>query len=305
MNKSILNQFRLTVAEKGFGIYGIKVQRINGESMSHRWRSDDPVCIYSAAKTIASLAVGLCIQDKQFAVNDKVLDFFPEYRILAAPGSEAIEIRDLLHMASGKLAYWFNSDEHTMMTNDWAELFFKVPVTKEPGTFFYYSNACTYMLGRIVERISGKNLRDFLVSRLFIPLEIFNPQWHSCPQGHSLAASGLYLTTDQFARVGEMLLNKGSYKDRQIISKNYINDAISDTIDNKRIDPTNAENSSGYGYQIWKCAFEGAYRMDGKYGQLCIVIPSKGAVITVTAHEEKAKNDIIHAVFEDIVHQLD
>lgn len=304
MNKSILDQFRMTVAEQKLGLYGIKIEKRSGECISHHWRSDDPVSLYSASKTFTSLAVGMCVEDVQMTLKDEVLGFFPEYKSIATQGSEKITVRDLLHMASGKETFWFDADEHTMMTTDWAELFFKVPVTKEPGTYFYYSNACTYILGRIVEKISGKNVRDFLMSRLFIPLEIFNPQWHTCNQGHTLAATGLFLKIDEFSRLGMTLLNGGVYKNKRVISEEYVNSMVNDTIDSKRIDPSNPDNASGYGYQVWKCSFEGAYRADGKYGQLCIIIPGKETVITVTSHEEKAKNDIVHAIFNDIVAQL-
>ncbi len=301
MNKSILMPFRMTVAEQNLGLYGIKVDKKNGESVTHHWRSRDPVCIYSASKTFTALAVGMCIDDVFLTVKDPVINFFPEYKGVASKGSDQITIEHLLHMASGKEEYWFGTEDHLKMTSDWAELFFKVPVTKKPGTYFHYSNACTYMLGRIVERVSGKNLRDFLAARLFTPLGIFNPQWHTCPGGHTLAATGLYLTIDEFSKLGMILLNDGIYNNQRLISENYIHAAVNHTIDTERLTSGSTHHGAGYGYQIWRCAHQGAYRADGKYGQLCIVVPDKEAVITVTAHEEKAKGEIIEAVFEDII----
>ena len=54
MDKSILNQFRLTVSEQNLGVYGIKVEK-DGKSVSHHWRSDDPVNLYSGSKTFTSM----------------------------------------------------------------------------------------------------------------------------------------------------------------------------------------------------------------------------------------------------------
>ncbi len=300
MDKSILNQFRLTVSEQNLGVYGIKVEQ-EGKSVSHRWRSDDPVNIYSGSKTFTSMAVGMCIDDGKLNVTDSVLGFFPEYREIASQGSEQITIRDLLHMASGKLEFWFGVTDEVMVAMDWAQLFFQVPVTKKPGTFFFYSNACTYMLGRVVEKISGQNVRDFLIPRLFTPLAILNPQWHTCPNGHSLAATGLFLTTDEFSRLGITLLNGGVYNGTRIVSESYLQNAVSDLIDTNYVE---LESSSGYAYQMWHCSYPGAYRADGMYGQFTIVIPDKKAVVTITSHEEKNSNDIIRAVFSDIVPQL-
>lgn len=303
MDKSILNQFRLTVSEQHLGVYGIIVEKANGESVSHRWRLNDEECVYSGSKTFTSMAVGICIDNGKLAVTDKVLDFFPEYKSIAAEGSEAITVRDLLHMASGKLQFMFGVDEETEYKTDWAELFFKIQVSAKPGTKFFYSNACTYMLGRIVEIISGQNVRDFLIPRLFTPLEIYNPQWHTCPKGHTLSATGLYLTTEQFSRLGLMMLNGGTYKGRRIVSESYLHNAVTDVFDNKDC-TEEPESSCGYCYQMWRCTYPGAYRADGMYGQYSIVVPDKNAVITVTSHEEKSPNDIIRAVFSDIVSQL-
>ena len=170
MDDSIFNEFRLTVAEKNLHVYGAHVEKKSGDCATHFWRSDDPVCLYSASKTFTSLAVGMCRDDGKLRLSDKVIDFFPEFRDAAAPGSDAITIRDLLHMASGKLEFWFGPLDDEKQTKDWAELFFRVPVTRKPGECFHYSNACTYMLGRGVEKVSGRTVRDFLVPRLFTPL---------------------------------------------------------------------------------------------------------------------------------------
>lgn len=304
MNKSILDQFRLTVSERNLGIYGIKVENTNGESISHRWRADDDVNLYSGSKTFTSLAVGICVDDGKLAVTDSVLGFFPEYQSIAAQGSEVITIWDLLHMASGKLEFWFGVDDQAMMATDWAQLFFQVPVTKKPGTFFFYSNACTYMLGRVVEKISGLNVRNFLMPRLFIPLGILNPQWHTDPMGHTIAASDLFLTTDEFSRLGMTLLNRGVYGGKRIVSESYLQSAVNDIIDNKKPDYDDPEGTSGYAYQMWRCSYPGTYRADGMYGQFSIVIPDKNTVVTITSHQEKDANDIIRAVFSDIVPQL-
>jgi CubicO group peptidase (beta-lactamase class C family) len=304
MDSSILTSFRLTVAERNLGVYGIKVETADGQSVSHRWRADDSVHLWSGSKTFTSLAVGMCMDDGKLGLNDLVLDYFPEYREIATPGSEKITVRNLLHMASGKLEFEFGVNDEVMRSTDWAELFFRVPVSKEPGTYFFYSNACTYLLGRIVEKLSGQTVRDFLVPRLFTPLEIWNPQWHTCPGGHSLAAIGLYLTTDEFSRLGLTLLNRGVYKGKRVVSESYLEKAVNDVFDNKRPNFDDTEGSSGYCYQMWRCSYPGAYRADGYYGQFSIVVPDKKAVVTVTSHEEKVANDIVRAVFKDIVPQL-
>ncbi|MCL6589023.1 MAG: beta-lactamase family protein [Firmicutes bacterium] len=304
MNDSILTQFRLTAIEKGLCLYGISIYQQNKGTISHRWRSDDKINLYSASKTFTAVAIGICRDEGRLSLYDRVIDFFPEYKSIMAEGSEKITIRDLLHMASGKDVYWFSADEETKLRVDWAELFFKEPQDREPGQKFFYSSACSYMLSRIVEKVSGNILRDFLVPRLFTPLGIHNPLWHTCPKGHTNGAMDLFLTTDELARLGITLLHDGIYQDRQIVSKSYIQEAITDILGNNDYVDTDPESRAGYGYQLWRCTPEGIYRIDGKYGQFSIVIPDKGAVVTITAHQEKTPNDILRAVYHDILPKL-
>jgi CubicO group peptidase (beta-lactamase class C family) len=304
VNESIFNQFRMTVAERGLGLYGALIYTKKDGSVAHRWRSDDKVCLYSGSKTFTSLAIGICVDEGRLKISDRVVDFFPEYKNISASADKEICIRDLLHMASGKGVFMFSVDEQTLYSTDWAELFFKEPQVREPGTFFLYSNACTYMLSRIVEKVSGETLRNYLLPRLFTPLGILNPQWHTCPRGHSLGGTGLFLTTEEFSRLGITLLHRGLYKDKRIVSEKYVAELSSDIFDNKDCEFKDVESKSGYGYQVWKCSHEDAYRADGLYGQFSIVVPSKSAVVTVTAHEEKVPNDILRAVYKDILPSL-
>lgn len=305
MRESILNQFRLTVLEKGYGIYGINVYQEGQEDLSYQWRSNDKVCLYSGSKTFTSVAIGICQDEGLLKLSDTVLSFFPEYKDIASEHSDVITIRDLLHMASGKKVFYFSGDEEEMRTNDWAKLFFSDPMKCEAGSDFFYSNACTYMLSRIVEKVSGITLRDFLIPRLFSPLGIFNPQWHTCPGGHTLGATELYLTTKEFSKLGLIFLNGGVYKGKRIVSETFIKDATTNIISTADAGHDAGEGTNGYGYQLWLCSYKGAYRADGMYGQFCVVFPDKKAVITVTSHEENNPNDILRAIYKDIIPYLD
>jgi len=302
MKTSILDQFRLTVQERHLGLYAVRVHQKGRDEISHFWRSDDKVCLYSGSKTYTSLAVGICRDQGKLQLGDTVLSFFPEYQALASPGSEAITVRHLLQMASGKRQFLFAGAPERMRTFDWAELFFSDPMMAPAGTEFFYSNACTYMLSRVVEKITGKTLRDFLVPVLFDPMGIDNPQWHTCPRGHTLGATELFLTNAEYSRLGRLFLDGGVYDGHRIVSKAYLKESVSDAIDNSGWE--DGESKVGYGYQLWRCSHPKAYRADGLYSQFCVVFPREKAVVTVTAHEEKKQNDILRAIYSDILPHL-
>ena len=295
LDKSIFNSFRMTAAERNLCVYGAHVYKKGEGCVEHRFRNDDYVNLYSASKTFTSVAIGICRDEGRLQLADKVLSFFPEYENIAAKGSEDITIRDILHMSSGKETLWTPPEEE-----DVAGDFFKAPLSRRPGDRFFYSNHCTYMCGRIVEKVSGQILRDYLMPRLFRPFGIFNPQWQQCMKGHTIAASGLFLRTSELAKLGRMLLEKGEYEGTRIVSAEYVDMMHTDIVDTAHWTP-DEESASGYGYQVWNCTVPGVFRADGMYGQFSIVIQEKEAVITLTSHREYSANDIIRAAFNDIL----
>ena len=301
---SLFDQFRLTCLERNLGVYGVHLYQQGQGEVEHRFRADDRVHLWSASKTFTSLAVGMCQGEGRLTLADKVLDFFPEWASVAAPGSEAIRLVDLLHMCGGKdFAMFEETDEHKIDATDWAELFFRSRVVTPPGSHFFYANACTYMLGRIVEKVSGETLRDYLMPRLFDPLDILNPWWNTCPRGHSLGATGLQLTTSELARMGRLMLQGGVWDDAQLAPADYVQAMHTDVVPPHRHFDDD-ETDAGYGYQVWLNTTPGTWRADGMYGQFSIVLPEQGAVVTTTSHNEKGANDIIRAVFADIVPKL-
>jgi CubicO group peptidase (beta-lactamase class C family) len=294
----LLSDFRLSVIEKNLGVYGIHVYQ-NGKTLAeHRFRSNDRENLYSASKTFASVGIGIAESEGRFRLSDYVLDFFPEYKNIAYSGSEKITIQHLLQMSSGHMS----EDFSRYNSKDRAELFFISEMKKEAGSNFYYEDLCTYMLGRIVENVSGKIMLDYLKPRMFDILEIVNPQWNTCQNGHTSCSGGLYLNTEEFSRLGIMLLQNGKYKDKQIVSADYVNRMHSKWVDTTS--KNDAETRGGYGYQVWKCTLPNTYRAGGMYGQLCVVLTDYNAVITVTSHNEIEQNDILRAMWSDILPNL-
>jgi CubicO group peptidase (beta-lactamase class C family) len=302
MNTEILDTF-MAVANR-LGVYGIHLYQEGRGSTERRLRSNERVHLFSGSKAFTSMAVGIAAEEKRLSLTDTALSFFPQFRDIAAEGAEAITVTDLLQMRAGHENTLFTTVEAPHEPNrDWAEAFFRRPLIHPAGTVFLYDNGCTYMLSRIVEAVSGQTLRDYLMPRLFSPLGISNPQWHTCPGGHTLGAIGLYLTTEEFSRLGILLLQEGRWEDKQIVPASYIRLAATDLVEAQGF--PDAENRQGYGYQLWRCTVSGAYRADGKYGQYAIVLPDRRAVVTVTAHNEQNANDILRAVWREVLPRLD
>ena len=204
--------FKAANARENLGVYGIHVYQKGKPDRVARFRCDDRVHLFSGAKAFTSVAVGMASDEGRLSLADRVVDFFGEYRASFAAGCERMTVKDLLQMRTGHMSHGYDSDETLQEQHeDWADVFLRAPM-REPTreNAFYYENTSPYMLGRIIEKVSGESLRDYLMPRLFTPLDIPNPQWHTCPRGHTLGGTGLHLKTSEFARLGVMLLNYGS-----------------------------------------------------------------------------------------------
>lgn len=151
-------------------------------------------------------------------------------------------------------------------------------------------------------------MRDYLMPRLFEPLGIANPQWHRCPLGFSMGAVGLHLRTEEVSRLGLTLLHDGRHDGRQLIPADYVALMHETQIPTHRrksgpAGTPDLENAV-YGLHCWRCARDDAWRMDGMYGQFCIMFPHQRACIAVTANYAKASTDILDAIWAELVPYL-
>ena len=96
----------------------------------------------------------------------------------------------------------------------------------------------------VVHAISGLDLRDFLVLRLFGPLGIRNPQWLRCPLGFSLGAIGLQLRTSEITRIAQLPLHEGTCGRHRLVPGDYIARMTVDTTDTGRAEPDNPGSGS-------------------------------------------------------------
>jgi CubicO group peptidase (beta-lactamase class C family) len=236
-----------------------------------------PHILYSLSKSFTSTAVGLAIGEGKLSLDDEVLKFFPD-DAPAEPSANlrAMRVRDLLRMVSG------NQTEAPLRTQNvpWTKTFLAHPVPFKPGTHFLYNSPGSYMLSAIVQKVTGMTVLDYLKPRLFEPLGIDNPRWDASPQGISAGAYGLSLRTEEIARFGQLYLQKGEWKGKQLVPKQWIEEATARQTSNGS-SPT-SDWDQGYGYQFWRSRHN-TYRGDGAFGQYCMVIPELDAVVVITS----------------------
>ena len=247
----------------------------------------------SVSKTFTSMAVGLAIEQGLLRLDDRVADFFPD-KLPPSPSDKLrrITVRHLLTMNCGH-----DTDPTASVRNgegDWIEGFLAYPVEHEPGTRFCYNSLGTYMLSAIVQKVTGETVLDYLTPRLFTPLGIEGMTWQQSPQGINCGGWGLYLKTEDLAKMGQLLLQRGRWKGRQLIPAHWIDEASREQVpctpagmkpadaERRGLNRQNSDWVQGYGYQMWRCRHN-AFRADGAAGQYIVVLPDVDAVIVNTA----------------------
>ena len=267
--------------------------------------------IHSVSKSFVSMAVGMAVEEGILSLDERPAEIFRD-KLPQNPSENLmnITIRDMLMMAAGHdyfVLQGYSGDpkypgRDELTDPDWVKYALSFPVPYAPGTHWKYSNFGPYLCSVIIQDRTGKRLRDYLMPRLFGPLNIINPQWFESTAGYTLGCGGLHLNTEEMARFGQLILNKGNWKGRQLISAQWVETATSNLISNVN-SGKGPDSTAGYGYYFWRCARDGACRGDGWAGQYVIVLPEQDACIAIMSHDFN-KQGILDAVWEYVVPQL-
>lgn len=225
--------------------------------------------LYSCSKTFAAAAVGLAADDNRLRTTDRLAAFFPELLPdTVSPQLASITVRHLLTMASGIEPDW----QLRSLTDNWTKAMLAKPAAK-PGQQFKYDSMCTYLLSAIVQKATGKSVLQLLNERIFAPLGITGAEWEVSPEGCNTGGWGLALKSEDLAKFGQLLLQRGQWEGRQLLSEQWVGDMMRKRMHN---------GAQGYGYQMWLCERPKAVRADGAYGQLIYVVPDADMVVVVT-----------------------
>lgn len=283
-------KFMKSMEEGDFHIIYAQVRK-NGEVIDDwaRFAAKPRFESYSTSKTFAAVGVGIAIDEGLITLDERISDSFREESFdVINPNALNITVKDMLSMTSGlSEAMFFRESYERAHVKDWVRHIYTAgKFDNVPGTNFLYNNINPYLLGCLVEKKAGKNLCEYLRYRLFEPLEIHNPDWTICPQGHTVAANGMGINIDEMGRFGQMLLDGGTFNGKRIVSEWFVKDMMRSHITSNDFIPCSPPVPAGYGYQMWidnvnKCAY-----LWGIFGQYCIVMPEKNMVITIMALQD-------------------
>lgn len=249
--------------------------------------------MYSVSKTYVSIAAGFAIKEKSLSLDDKVVSFFPEYKAVynQNPFIKKLTIRNLLTMTSGKEPF----EDFRLRDVDWIKAFMSAHQDTAFEGKFEYNSYAVYLLSAILQRITGKAICDYLEPRFFEPLGIRNIEREQSPAGIDCGGWGMSLKTSDMAKLGQFYLQKGIWKNQQLLPASWIEEStkmqIETGLNMKEGEKAKSDWVQGYGYLVWQCRYQ-AYRADGSFGQYIIVMPKQDAVLAITANENDMQREL-------------
>ena len=253
--------------------------------------------LYSVTKSFSSALIGIGIEQGYIdSVDQKLLDFFPEYDNFKNMDArkESITLENVLTMTPGfkwsdirghdECGYPnLESDPLKMVYSlDWIKYVLDKPVSDEPGTKFLYNDGASHLLSGILTNKTGQSAEDFAEENLFEGLGITNWEWKKNRSGFTTTGGmlgGLHIHPANMAMFGYLYFKKGALDGKQIVPQNWVKESTSAHIE--RIDPESGEIVGYYGYQWWCNANNNTYFAFGFAGQSIFVIPGLNMIVAM------------------------
>lgn len=137
----------------------------------------------SITKQFTAVAIMLLAEDGKLSVDDELTKFLPDY----PTHDKKITLRHLLQHTSGIKSYTSLKEFPKLSRSDYTHdemlaLFKDEPLEFEPGTKWSYCNSGYYLLGVVIEKVSGQKYEEFLAERIFRPLAMSDTRYgHARP----------------------------------------------------------------------------------------------------------------------------
>ncbi|MBP3488673.1 MAG: serine hydrolase [Roseburia sp.] len=295
------------------GIVIVKDGRLVYENYFNGCTAENQIHIYSVTKSILSVLVGIAI-DKGYiqSVEQKILDFFPDYRIKRGEKNiQKITIGHLLTMTA-PYKYHFPPYRKYFTSDDWVTFSLDLLGGKAAGQKFRYAPLIgPDILSGIIVNATGQTVLDFAAEHLFEPLGIhvagniiFHSKeeqlafskvrdisgWVADSKGVNAGGWGLALSPADMAKIGRLYLDGGVWKGEQLVSEKWIKES---TTEHSRWEKQNLP----YGYLWWLGEDgESGFAAMGDGGNILYVNPGKGLVVASTAFLVKKPKDRIEFI---------
>lgn len=253
------------------------------------YQGTDEHTMQSVSKTVTSAIIGVAMARGAFKspLSTPVLHYFDPEKVKNVDARKRrMTLRDLLTMTSGfdwneDVPYADPNNPSDLMeaADDWVQFVIDRPMKDEPGSVFAYSSGATELLAYIFKRETGVDIEEYGRSHLFKPLGIHDYHWKRTPLGVVDTEGGLYLRTEDLAKIGLLYMNGGRWEGQPLMTADWVKESLTPRID--------AGEGFQYGYQWWLLPHGDPKRLAwlarGMGGQRLIIIPEEHLIVVSTA----------------------
>ena len=239
--------------------------------------------VRSVTKSVVSLLVGQALEAGDIPRVDTTVGDYLRPPYLLDPGDRAVTVNELLTMTSGYEWNEDNGDDYNLWINapDHVQFLLDRPQTGPPGPFTYNS-AAVHLLGVVVQSATGTPLASLADQRLFHPIGIKSALWEQLEGGTVNGGSGLQLTGQDLARLGQLMLQKGLSGSHQVVPATWIASATTSQFLWRDTDGAQARVTYGYLWWVADPPSAHAFFAWGYGGQFIYVVPALDLVIIST-----------------------
>jgi CubicO group peptidase (beta-lactamase class C family) len=255
--------------------------------------------VESVGKTILGTLVGIAIDEGLLRGLDQPLaELLPRYRADMGPEVRSITVRQLITMSAGLPTddVFYRSVFDT--PKDWVATILSTGTTDAGAGSFSYSSAGSHLLSAVLSDATGRSLLDYAREKLFDPLGIDTVPaaepvalvknraqyerarfaWPTDPQGRNIGGGGMKLTASDLSKLGQLWLDGGVWKGRQLVSRSWL--AASQA---PQISTDGRGLTDSYGFHQWVTTSAGhdAFAALGFGGQLVEVVPDLDLVVVM------------------------
>jgi CubicO group peptidase (beta-lactamase class C family) len=254
-------------AAPGFGgcaLLLIKDDKVVYRKSLGRYAAHKVVPIASASKWFSGALIMTLVDEGRISLDDTVSKYIPEF----GADKSNITIRQLFAHTSGlPPEARCRNDKRTTLERCTSEIA-RMQLRAASGEDFYYGGVSMHVGGRIVEIVGGKSWNELFAERITKPLGMSQTDFLAYgPTSNPRPAGDARSSADDYGRFLQMILQRGRFNDKQILSAASVVEMHKDQTGGARIAYTIYENKSAldpnlplarYGIGVWREKFDDA-----------------------------------------------
>ena len=183
---------------------------------------------------------------------------------------------------------------------------------EKPGVRFNYQSGVSQMLAFLLQKATGKKISDYASEKIWTPIQAEEDAMWSLDKKNGMEKAYCCFNTNarDFARLGQLVLNKGEWDGAVVVDSNYIRQATTPaswlqytpkTTDSESVS-VKPRPCEFYGYQFWIANYKGLKipYMRGILGQYIFVVPELDAVIVRLGKKRDKESNLDQNYSKDV-----